>query len=276
MATYIIGDLQGCYRSLVALLKKINFNPNKDRAWLTGDLINRGHNSLASLRLVYEHRNAINTVLGNHDLHLLSLYHQHKAIRPKDTFLDVMLAPDVSRLIAWLQTQPLSHYFVEHNIILTHAGVYPSWTVEDVIANGQDIQNLLASKATALPYLENVYGNTPNRWQSELQGQARARFITNAFTRMRFVTENLELDMDHKQGVDQAPAHLMPWFKHPKINACTANIAFGHWAALQGKIESQANLNIEIHALDTGCVWGGPLTALEIEPNQNKTATSSR
>lgn len=265
MATYIIGDIQGCYASFRRLLKKIDFDPKRDHIWCTGDLINRGENSLATLRFIYQHRESFSTVLGNHDLHLLNLYFLKKPLKRQDTCIDILLAADADSLIAWLRERPMSHYFSEFNLFLCHAGLYPLWSVQTALALGQEIQQALNSEQTISTFFKQLYGDEPKKWHDQLTGANRARFIVNAMTRMRFLTAELELDLKHQSTIADTPAYLHPWFNHPHPLNVGADIAFGHWAALQGDVQSHTNGTFNVFGLDTGCVWGHLLTALRLE-----------
>ena len=265
MATYIVGDLQGCYKSFTQLLKILAFNPSKDILWTTGDLINRGDNSLATLRLVYENRDSIFTVLGNHDLHLLSTYYQNLEMKPSDTFLDILLAPDAETMLSWLKEQPLCHLFEKFNLFLSHAGLYPAWTIKQALSLGESVRHQLCSAEPVGTFFSPMYGNTPSQWSDALQGTDRTRFVINALTRMRFLTADLSLDMANKHSLEKVPSGLYPWFNHPTPLSGESNIAFGHWASLQGNIDSHSNSSMAIYPLDTGCVWNGHLTALHLE-----------
>lgn len=265
MATYIIGDVQGCFKTLMQLLKKIEFKPQKDFLWFAGDLINRGENSLASLRFIYEHRRRCATVLGNHDLHLLSTYMLKAGLRAEDTFNDILFAPDAGRLIHWLLEQPMCHYFNEHQLFLSHAGLYPGWSVSQALEMGTEIQHTLQHQADLPCFFSQMYGKTPYRWDPTLTGADRKRFIINTFTRMRCLSKDLSLDFSHKGGLENIPQGIYPWFNHPVPLRGEANIAFGHWASLKGVVGEHTNNPSSILALDTGCVWGGQLTAYCLE-----------
>jgi bis(5'-nucleosyl)-tetraphosphatase (symmetrical) len=259
MSTYVIGDVQGCYQPLMALLEKIAFNEHEDTLWFCGDLVNRGQASLQTLRFIKQLPHAL-TVLGNHDLHLLA-YAQH--IRPKhpqDTLDDILAAPDKDELLHWLQQQPLLHHDAKLNVTLVHAGIYPLWDLTTA-------QNLAKEVAAQLqgPHctilLKDMYGEQPQLWQDDLTGINRYRFIINAFTRMRFVNAKAELVLN-QDGHPSAHPDLIPWFDFP-LRKNVGPIVFGHWARL-----GQFNKNNTVFCLDTGCVWGGQLTALRLEDKQ--------
>lgn len=269
MATYIVGDLQGCYGAFMGLLQELNFNPSQDSLWCAGDLINRGENSLATLRHIYEHRHAMQAVLGNHDFHLLSTFFQKRPPRPKDTFSDILSAPDSAQLMHWLRNQPICHHFAAENLFLSHAGLYPGWSLETALQLGKEVNAQLQGEEHGfLQLFGSLYGNEPQLWSPQLTGPDRLRFIVNAFTRMRFLDSELKLNMEYKSSINEAPSTLSPWFNHGTTLSGECHIAFGHWAALEGDIPAHTNGKKLIHALDTGCVWGGPLTALELGSNR--------
>lgn len=259
MATYAIGDIQGCLEPLQCLLKKINFNPAKDKLWLAGDVINRGPDSLATLRLLYKLRDSITLVLGNHDLHFIAVYYGLRKAGKNDTLEPLLLAPDRADLIYWLRQQKLVHHDAQLNFTMVHAGIPPQWSLGDALARAREVETVLQSSSPEL-LLENMYGNSPARWSDELQGAERLRVITNYFTRMRFCSAQGELELETKESADAAPTGFAPWFSLSGRKMRNHKIIFGHWAALEG----QANTK-NIYALDTGCVWGGELTALRLE-----------
>lgn len=259
MATYAIGDIQGCLEPLQCLLKKINFNPAKDKLWLAGDVINRGPDSLATLRLLYKLRDSITLVLGNHDLHFIAVYYGLRKAGKNDTLEPLLLAPDRADLIYWLRQQKLVHHDAQLNFTMVHAGIPPQWSLDDALGRASEVETVLQSNSPEL-LLENMYGNSPARWSDELQGAERLRVITNYFTRMRFCSAQGELELETKESADAAPIGFAPWFSLSGRKMRNHKIIFGHWAALEG----QANTK-NIYALDTGCVWGGELTALRLE-----------
>lgn len=259
MATYAIGDIQGCLEPLQCLLKKINFNPAKDKLWLAGDVINRGPDSLATLRLLYKLRDSITLVLGNHDLHFIAVYYGLRKAGKNDTLAPLLLAPDRADLIYWLRQQKLVHHDAQLNFTMVHAGIPPQWSLDEALARAREVETVLQSDSPEL-LLENMYGNSPARWSDELQGAERLRVITNYFTRMRFCSAQGELELETKESADAAPTGFAPWFSLSGRKMRNHKIIFGHWAALEG----QANTK-NIYALDTGCVWGGELTALRLE-----------
>ena len=263
MSTYAIGDLQGCLGAFNRLLDRIAFDPAKDHLLLAGDLVSRGEDSLGTLRRVHALRDAVTCVLGNHDLHLLAL--AAGAVQPRDKERDLVAildAPDRDVLLDWLRQQPLALHVPQFNALLVHAGVPPLWSAAETLARADEVSRVLQSDAST-DFFKAMYGNSPAHWSDDLTGMTRLRVITNYLTRMRFVDDAGGLDLASKGEADTAPAGFMPWFQHPHRNATDIRILFGHWAALEGRVADD-----QIEALDTGCVWGGSLTALRLEDNQ--------
>ncbi|MDQ2077595.1 symmetrical bis(5'-nucleosyl)-tetraphosphatase [Marinimicrobium sp. ABcell2] len=259
MSTYAIGDLQGCLEPLKRLLGQVNFDPCADRLWIAGDLVNRGPSSLETLRYLYELRDSVTAVLGNHDLHFLAVAFGHKRKSRYDTLEDLLKAEDCTDMIAWLRQCPLLHRDEALGFTMVHAGIPPNWTMEQAEAHAREVEAVLQSNQLD-HFLSHMYGNKPRRWKNKLIGVDRLRLITNYFTRMRFCTEDGELELESKAGADQHPPGFAPWFAHPKHKCRKHKIVFGHWAALEGKADAP-----NVYALDTGCVWGGSLTALRLE-----------
>lgn len=262
MSTYAIGDLQGCLDAFETLLNHIDFHPDRDRLLLVGDLVNRGPDSLGTLRRVHELRHQLRVVLGNHDLHLLAAAQGATTLKRKDTLAPILAAPDRDRLLNWLQRQPLLVELPTFGAVMAHAGLPPLWMLEQARERAREVEAVLADPTRAPIFFEHMYGNHPAAWHDNLTGPDRWRVITNHFTRMRFVNRAGELDLTSKGGPEQPPAGLMPWFEHPGRKP-GPRILFGHWAALEG--QSSAS---DTEALDTGCVWGGCLTALRLEDNR--------
>lgn len=259
MATYAIGDIQGCYKSLKLLLKEIAFNPKQDSLWLAGDLVNRGSGSLDVLRYVADLGDRSKQVLGNHDFHLLAAAQGLRKLRPSDTLKPIIQAPDAKQLLTWLSQQPLLHHDQELGYVMVHAGIPPIWKLKKAKALAAEVENQLQSKQQH-EFLKNVFGNQPLRWSNDLQGMDRYRSIVNYLTRMRFCKADGSLDFTSKSDVNSAPKNFAPWFDYPSKVTKKAAIVFGHWAALKG------NTGVDkIHALDTGCVWGNQLTAMRLE-----------
>lgn len=260
MAVYVIGDVQGCYDALQRLLTKIAFNPWQDKLWFTGDLVNRGPQSLDVMRFVLSLEHRVVTVLGNHDLHLLAVYHQVAKLTPEDTFQDLLTDPDIDHYIRWLQQQPLVVYDAPYQAVLVHAGILPTWTLSEALA-WSDVYST-ALQTDPVHTLRQSYGNEPILWSEQLTPDERLRFICNAFTRMRMIDKDtLALALAYKGEVGNAPAHLIPWFLCPNPSLASLRTLFGHWAALNGNHLGQTGYI----PLDTGCVWGNTLTAYRLD-----------
>ena len=251
MATYAIGDVQGCFDELEALLRKIKFS-SSDRLWLVGDLVNRGPKSLQVLRFVRGLGPRAVTVLGNHDLHLVAQFEGVERARKDDTFHDVLGAPDASELVAWLRGQPMMH--ADGDYAMVHAGVLPQWTIGRALALGKEVERALQAPRYR-EFLEHMYGSKPDRWDDALSGWDRLRVIVNAMTRMRFCDRNGKMDLQGK-GTEPAKGYLR-WYETRPKEACT--LVFGHWSQL-GLVRDPA-----VVGLDSGCVWGGALTAFRLE-----------
>ncbi|MCL2022646.1 MAG: symmetrical bis(5'-nucleosyl)-tetraphosphatase [Betaproteobacteria bacterium] len=257
MATYAIGDIQGCFATFLRLLAAIDFNPERDRLWLTGDLVNRGPSSLKTLRYVKSLGDAVVTVLGNHDLYLLRIAEGAWVKRSRDdTLQEVLDAPDREELLAWLRHQSLCH--VEGDYCLVHAGLLPEWGVKKARALAGEVEAVLQGDDYQA-FLSRLWGSEPNAWSNDLEGIERLRVIVNAMTRMRFCTLKGEMNFVAKGGLDSAPEGCMPWFSLPGRKSAKKILITGHWSAL-GLVNSPSLL-----ALDTGCLWGGTLTAVCLE-----------
>lgn len=260
MATYVIGDIQGCYRTLMALLEKIKFDPSRDTLWFAGDLVNRGKSSLEVLRFVHQLDKRAITVLGNHDLHLLAVYYGATTHKSYDTIDDILLAPDADELCNWLRHQPLLHHDEKLNFVLTHAGIHPQWDIRTAQQCAHEVEAILQGEQYA-EFLHHMYGNQPEHWDTHLHGWERLRFITNVFTRMRLVSEDGKLDLRKKGSPEMASEHYHPWFKIKPRLTKNLRIVFGHWAALECNTENEPN----VFAIDSGCIWGNVLTALRLD-----------
>jgi bis(5'-nucleosyl)-tetraphosphatase (symmetrical) len=261
MSTYIIGDVQGCYQELQALLKHIHFNPRHDALWFAGDLVNRGPRSLDVLRFVSNLENVI-AVLGNHDLTLLALAYTDLSIK-SHTLDSILTAPDCESLLTWLRNQPLLYENNRYNIVLVHAGIPPQWSITEAKHYAEEVEAYLTGD-NFKALLKNMFGNQPQRWCNSLQGWERYRFIINGLTRLRFCSKEGTLDFSYKGDIASAPSSFIPWFKFPlRDNKDNKKIIFGHWAALEGKAVAA-----HVEALDTGCFWGGCLTALRLEDHK--------
>ncbi len=256
MATYAIGDIQGCYNAFSALLARLKFDAKRDKLWLVGDLINRGNGSLQVLRWCYQYQNCIKTVLGNHDLHALAVAHQFKKSHKSDTLQALLDAPDSDALLKWLRHQPLMIH--ENNYVMVHAGLLPQWTIAQALSYAREVECALQADSYQ-DYFANMYGNSPNSWSDDLTGFDRLRVITNAMTRMRICTHHGEMEFAFKGELQDVPAGYTPWFDAPARQSQAAQIICGHWSALGLR---QRN---NIYALDTGCLWGGQLTAMCLE-----------
>jgi len=259
MATYAIGDIQGCYREFRQLLEKINFQPARDQLWLAGDLVNRGDGSLEVLRYVVELGRSVKVVLGNHDFHLLAVACGLRKTKRSDTLDKLLKAKDAPDLLAWLGEQPLLYHDPELNFVMTHAGIPPIWNLAKAKAVAAEVElEMRSSRQKKL--LENLFGNQPNLWSDDLKGYDRQRCIVNYLTRMRFCAPDSSLELETKNEPVNAPKGFAPWFTYPSQVLQESRIIFGHWAALEGHTGVAG-----IHALDTGCVWGQQLTALRLE-----------
>ena len=261
---YVIGDVQGCFEALKALLKTIQFDPDQDFIWFAGDLVARGENSLGALRFIKKlvERNAAATVLGNHDLTLLAAARGIKAIKDKDNIRDVIDAIDSDDLIDWLRKQPLC-VFPNATTVLTHAGIPTNWTAEQTAALAAEVEAVIAADDFDVvdAFLKEMYGKEPTLWSDELTGHARLRCIVNYLTRMRLTDSAGRLEFSFKDSLnDPMPEGFKPWFEFASQAAQTHKVVFGHWAALQGKTISDSIQNV-----DGGCVWGHQLMAYRLE-----------
>ncbi|AAU90598.1 symmetrical bis(5'-nucleosyl)-tetraphosphatase [Methylococcus capsulatus] len=266
MAIYAIGDVQGCYAELRRLLELIRFDPAKDRLLFTGDLVNRGPQSLETLRFIRGLGPAAATVLGNHDLHLLAVACGVSRVKHKDTFGDVLEAADRDELLAWLRTRPLVHR--EGSYCLVHAGIPPAWNAETAMARAGEVETVLAA-GDITGFCRQMYGDKPDLWSDDLAGWDRLRFITNALTRMRYCDRTGRLDFRQKGAPGRQPASLVPWFDVPDRVPPGATIVFGHWSTL-GYFAGK-----DCYCLDTGCLWGGELTALKLDGTLERYAVPS-
>ncbi|MFZ5757251.1 MAG: symmetrical bis(5'-nucleosyl)-tetraphosphatase [Pseudomonadota bacterium] len=267
MTRWAIGDIQGCLEPFDCLLEKIRFMPGRDTLWLVGDLVNRGPDSLGVLRRLYGLREHCRIVLGNHDLHLLAVARNATPKRRKDTFDDVLSAPDRDLLLDWLQQQPLLQYDERDGTVLTHAGIPPQWSLFDARRLAREVEDTLRSRH-ALAFFADMYGNEPAGWSETLTGTTRLRTITNYFTRMRFIDANGALDLTSKEGAGTAPPGFVPWFSAANRRCEAQRIVFGHWAALEGRIPAHDGVQPNVHAIDTGCVWGYTLTAMNLDTGE--------
>ncbi|MCV6588260.1 MAG: symmetrical bis(5'-nucleosyl)-tetraphosphatase [Marinobacterium sp.] len=260
MATYAVGDIQGCYDELRQLLEIIQFN-EQDTLWVAGDLVNRGPRSLETLRFLKSLGEQTVIVLGNHDLHLLAVYYGSVERKRSDTLNELLDAPDVAELMDWLRNQKLAVYDEANNWFMSHAGLPPVWSAQQAVKYASEVEMMISSHL-AQGYFDNMYGNQPTLWDKHLMGWDRLRTITNYLTRMRFCDTNGQLDFKAKGGLESQPNGYLPWFRQPRKDT-HVQVLFGHWAALEGRTET-----INVFALDTGCVWGNALTAMRLEDQQ--------
>ncbi|MDN3553617.1 symmetrical bis(5'-nucleosyl)-tetraphosphatase [Halomonas almeriensis] len=268
MSTYVIGDLQGCHAEFIALLERLSFEPRRDRLWLAGDLVNRGPGSRDCLREVMALGESAEVVLGNHDLHLLAVARGGAGLKRKDTLVPVLEAPDREALLDWLQSRPL---LVRRDAtVMTHAGLPPQWSIDQAERRATEVEECLRSEQAGT-FLERMYGNQPAAWHEALEGIERQRVIVNTLTRMRFIDYQGRLDFAAKAGLDTAPAGFAPWFQFPRDDQ--AYLLFGHWAALEGRTPDS---RVRAEALDTGCVWGGSLTALNLDNGERISVPSQQ
>ena len=260
MATYAVGDIQGCLEPLKKLLKKAKFNWDRDRLWLVGDLVNRGPDSLRTLRYLYKRRDNITAVLGNHDLHLLAVANGLEKKGRGDTIDKILIAHDRDELLRWLRHRPMIHTEGEYTMV--HAGIPHLWTLEEAHEYAQEVEAALRGPEWR-KFLSRMYGNSPRRWNDGLVGYPRLRTITNYLTRMRFVYPNGQLDLTSTGQQPNPGREVAPWFSYPDRETRHQKIIFGHWAALQGKV-SDPNL----FAMDTGCVWGSQMSMVCLESGE--------
>ena len=257
MALYCIGDIQGCDSALERLLDLIGFSASRDTVYLLGDLVNRGPDSAAVLRRCMTHGDALRPLLGNHDLHLLAAAHGARKPSRRDTLASILEAPDRDALLQWLRLQPLArqHVYGGTPLLMVHAGVLPAWTAAETLDLADEVHRVLQS-ADLPAFLQQMYGNTPDHWNASLTGPDRLRVIVNALTRLRFCSAQGVMDFDSTESASAAPPGLMPWFDVPGRSTADTLIAFGHWSTL-GWLNRPHCLG-----LDTGCVWGGCLSAV--------------
>jgi bis(5'-nucleosyl)-tetraphosphatase (symmetrical) len=260
LARYAIGDIQGCYTQLRALVERLNFSPDRDQLWLVGDLVNRGPQSLEVLRYVRALGDNAVVVLGNHDLHLLALAHGRHKRRSSDTLDAIFDAPDRDALFAWLIERPLAHLDAAQGDLMVHAGVIPQWTAAMTLELAGSVSTALAHDPR--DFFERMYGDRPDRWSEDLRGMERLRFAINALTRMRVCTADGRIDVKMKGPPNDARLPYRPWFEHETRLTRAVRVIFGHWSAL-GLMQAHG-----VVGLDTGCVWGGSLTALDLDSAQ--------
>jgi bis(5'-nucleosyl)-tetraphosphatase (symmetrical) len=259
MANYLIGDVQGCDAALQGLLDAISFSPSRDTLFLLGDLVNRGPNSVAVLRRLMGYGAAARSLLGNHDLHLLAIAHGVREPNRHDTLDDILHAADRSALLGWLCQQGLAllEKVGDETILMVHAGVLPAWTASKTLALAREVQTVLRGPELH-EFLHQMYGNEPTGWDESLTGAARLRVIVNALTRLRFCTPQGQMEFETKEAAGAAPPGYLPWFDVPGRQTANVTVAFGHWSTLGRPARA------DLLALDTGCVWGGHLSAVRL------------
>jgi bis(5'-nucleosyl)-tetraphosphatase (symmetrical) len=256
MATYAIGDIQGCYHSFRHLLEHIEFNPTLDRLWLVGDVINRGSGSLQVLQWVYENQPSVTVVLGNHDLHAIAVAEGVIPENKSDTLQAIFDAPDGAMLLDWLRHQAMIH--AGEGYLMMHAGLLPQWSAGEALALGAEVEAALRA-GNYRDFIAHMYGNLPDHWHEGLQGMDRLRVITNALTRLRICTIEGRMDFEFTGTLADIPSGYMPWFNVPQRKSAGTPIIIGHWSALGLQQKD------DLFALDTGCLWGGQLTAMRLE-----------
>ena len=258
MAVYAVGDLQGCAVPLEEMLDRVNFDPAEDWVWLAGDLVNRGPDSLEVMRLVRCLGDRAISVLGNHDLHFLAVVEGIRRSRRGDTLKKLLKAPDLEETVAWLRRQPLAHFDRDLGVIMVHAGIYPGWGRKKLMRLAGEVESIIQGDQCA-ELLRNMYGRRPAVWDDDLKGWDRYRFIVNALTRMRYLNKKTQLNFTHKGPPGSQPNRWMPWFDHPDMRCRKWKIVFGHWSAL-GFLQYRNYVG-----LDSGCVWGGKLSAVRLD-----------
>jgi len=258
VAVYAVGDVQGCYDQLRRLLDRVRFDPGEDFLWLTGDLVNRGPGSLPVLRYVRALGSSAVTVLGNHDLTLLAVRYGHVKRRKKDTFGDVLAAEDGDELLHWLRNRPMVHRDGASGWTMVHAGFAPQWDLDQALACAAELECALRAEDFQA-FLSRMYGDSPDRWQDDLEGFDRLRFITNCMTRLRFCDEQGRISMSDKGKPGTQPVGFHPWFEVPGRRTTGEPIVFGHWATLGLHVADG------VLGLDSGCAWGGRLSAARLD-----------
>jgi bis(5'-nucleosyl)-tetraphosphatase (symmetrical) len=261
MSLYCIGDLQGCHAPFQRLLDKIDFSPSRDTLYILGDLVNRGPGSLQVLRSLSALGDAAQCLLGNHDLHLLAVWQGVRKPGRSDTVQDILEAKDSQTLLDWLRHRAMAIH--RHGWLMVHAGVLPQWTAAQTVALGSEVEQVLRG-AHLKDFLQAMYGNTPDHWSDSLKGVDRLRVIVNALTRLRFCTPGGAMDFSSTDGPGSAPAGHLPWFDVPGRATLGTPVAFGHWSTLASGKNSTPALRNNTLPLDTGCVWGGCLTAARL------------
>ena len=274
MSTYAIGDIQGCYTELQNLLNEINFNEKNDQLWFAGDLVNRGPKSLQTLRFIKSLGASAKIVLGNHDLHLIAASKNIRPISNKDTIKEILTADDADELINWLKSRPLLFTDTDLGFTMVHAGIAPQWSLDAAKNFAKECESILQNEKID-DFLMHMYGDTPNIWSDSIEGYARQRFIINCFTRIRFCTINGTLDLDVKVAPGSQKKSLIPWYALPNRKTIDNKIIFGHWSTIH--LGSENNFKkYNVYPIDTGCLWGGQLTAMRLDDEKIFSVTSKQ
>jgi len=271
MALYLIGDVQGCDSALQRLLDEISFSASRDTLYLLGDLVNRGPDSAGVLRRLMGYGASVQCVLGNHDLHLLAVAYGARKPHRKDTLSGILDAPDRQAMLDWLRGQRMAilENIDDHEVLMVHAGVLPAWTATKTIALASEVETVLRGPDLS-NFLHQMYGNEPGRWDNSLTGAARLRVVVNALTRLRFCTPDGQMEFNTTEGAGSAPAGYLPWFDVPGRQTAGIPVAFGHWSTL-GWLNRP-----DVLSLDTGCVWGGCLSALRLGGSRNSATLTQK
>ncbi len=264
MAYYAVGDIQGCYDPLAKLLDRVNFDTASDTLLCVGDLVNRGPKSLKTLRLLKSLENQCVTVLGNHDIHLLSMIYGVRKPKPKDTLTKILEAHDVTELAVWLRQKPLVVVNEKRKFVLCHAGIYPWWSLEEATQRAKDVHAVFKDESKCIKLLKRLYSNQPSKWENDLGKVQRRRFTVNAFTRMRFCSPKGHLNLNEAGFSGKIRKNRIPWFQFTNTSLESYRIIFGHWSAL-GLMNTSNHLS-----LDTGCVWGREMTMARIPKSSKK------
>lgn len=258
MASYAIGDIQGCFDAFERLLEKLNFDVKHDQLWLAGDMINRGPQSLETLRYIIALGDAAKVVLGNHECHALAVFNGHKRAHSSDTFQDIIDAPDAAELFDWIRSRPFFHQDKQLGFSMLHAGLPPQWSLSDAKTHAQELETVLQGEHYN-HFLATMYGEKPEQWNQQLSGNDRLRFIINSFTRTRYCDADGNMNYRENGSPGTQASHLMPWFEVPNRKTANEKIVFGHWSTLGTHIKNNS------YCLDSGCLWGGSLTAMRLD-----------
>jgi len=261
MATYAIGDIQGCYDPLRRLLDKIKFDPSADQLWFAGDLINRGPKSLETLRFIISLGDGARSVLGNHECHFLASARGHKKAHRSDTFSSILNASDADELINWVRSRPFLHQDKSLGYTMVHAGIPPQWSLKQAKKYAKELEKVFQGEQLD-DFLAHMYGSMPDQWSDTLTGNDRLRFIINCFTRLRFCDAEGRLNLKEKGAPTHHSGNLIPWFEAPSRRTANKKIVFGHWSTLGLNKKNKAI------CLDTGCLWGGQLSAIKLDGSE--------